>query len=75
MQRPPGYVRQRSEPGVDSSQTLVAGTDRALALPFQVIEKVLVPMESLVGRRLSELLTDPEPLVSRQFLHMLLQPS
>jgi len=34
-----------------------------------------VPMESVVGRTLSELLADQEPVVSRRFNHMLLQPS
>ncbi len=34
-----------------------------------------VPLESLVGRTLSELLADPEPAVSRRFIHMLLQPA
>jgi len=35
--------------GVDGGQTLVAGTDRALALPFQVIEKVPEDVAGEIG--------------------------
>jgi PAS domain S-box-containing protein len=48
---------------------------RVMRVNDALLREVGVPMESLVGRTLSELLADPEPLVSRRFMHMLLQPA
>ena len=53
---------------------LLDASGRVMRINEALLKAAGVPMESVVGRALSELLADPEPAVSRCFIHMLLQP-
>jgi len=48
---------------------------RLMRINDAMLREAMLPEDSLIGRTLSELLTDPDPLVSRRFMHMLLQPA
>ena len=65
----------KSFDGAQQGMVQLDSSGRVMRVNQALLRDSGVPMESLVGRRLSELLADPEPLVSRQFVHMLLQPS
>ena len=50
------------------------GNGRIMRINQQFLEESRVPAESVVGRRLTDLLADPDPLIATQFIRRLLQP-
>jgi len=66
---------EKSFDGAQQGMVQLDASGRVMRVNQALLRDFGVPMESLVGRRLAELLADPEPRVSRQFVHMLLQPS
>jgi len=56
------------------SMVQLDGNGRIMRINRQFLEESSVPTESVVGRRLAELLADPDPLITSQFIRRLLQP-
>ena len=56
------------------SMVQLDGNGRIMLINRQFLEESSVPTESVVGRRLAELLADPDPLITSQFIRRLLQP-
>jgi PAS domain-containing protein len=56
------------------SMVQLDGTGRVMRINQQFLQESSLMMESVVGRRLTDLLVDPNPLITNQFISRLLQP-
>jgi PAS domain S-box-containing protein len=55
------------------SMVQLDGSGRVMRINQRFLEESSVPTESVVGRRLTDLLADPDPLISSQFVRRLVQ--